>query len=215
LGGTNGYEYPANLYQQSVSASASSSGDSATFCSAGNCYLSSYTDMLGLSSHWTGFDFNVYGWGSGDGAIFTDKEGVMLLGIQTSSSLPNNDVICSEPVPTTLEYSNLNLELNGCSTDGLGGVKFTESNGYWLQMNPAPGGTVSPPSGFFRVGFSYQIGANYNCPYHGSGYLFDSWTGSGSGSYTGYNNPATVTMNSPITETAHSTFYRTCPLRSS
>ncbi|MDZ7261907.1 MAG: T9SS type A sorting domain-containing protein, partial [candidate division KSB1 bacterium] len=33
--------------------------------------------------------------------------------------------------------------------------------------------------------------------------LFNSWSGSGSGSYSGSNNPATVVMNHPITETAN------------
>ena len=36
-----------------------------------------------------------------------------------------------------------------------------------------------------------------------SGYIFSSWSGSGTGSYTGTNNPATITMNSAITETAN------------
>ena len=33
-----------------------------------------------------------------------------------------------------------------------------------------------------------------------NGYKFTSWTGSGSGSYSGNNNPASVTMNESITE---------------
>lgn len=37
-------------------------------------------------------------------------------------------------------------------------------------------------------------------------------TGSGIGNYTGYNNPATVTMNSNITETAKFTYFNYCPL---
>jgi hypothetical protein len=36
-----------------------------------------------------------------------------------------------------------------------------------------------------------------------SGYTFDSWIGSGSGSYSGSSNPATITMNAAITETAY------------
>jgi len=34
------------------------------------------------------------------------------------------------------------------------------------------------------------------------GYSFAGWTGSGSGSYSGLNNPANVTMNGPISEAA-------------
>ncbi len=36
-----------------------------------------------------------------------------------------------------------------------------------------------------------------------SNHIFLSWTGTGTGSYTGTNNPATVTMNGQITETAN------------
>src|SRR5262249_55982314 len=35
-----------------------------------------------------------------------------------------------------------------------------------------------------------------------SGYSFSNWTGTGSGSYSGANNPASITMNGPITENA-------------
>ena len=33
-------------------------------------------------------------------------------------------------------------------------------------------------------------------------YSFAGWTGSGTGSYSGTNNPASITMNGPITENA-------------
>ncbi len=45
---------------------------------------------------------------------------------------------------------------------------------------------------------------------HPYGYYFDSWSGTGSGSYTGSDNPATVTMNAPITETAQFSHTDTC-----
>ena len=35
-----------------------------------------------------------------------------------------------------------------------------------------------------------------------SGYSFTNWTGSGTGSFSGTNNPASITMNAPITENA-------------
>jgi hypothetical protein len=34
------------------------------------------------------------------------------------------------------------------------------------------------------------------------GYSFSNWTGSGAGSYSGPDNPASIMMNGPITETA-------------
>ena len=62
---------------------------------------------------------------------------------------------------------------------------------------PSGAGTASD-GGTFDCGSSAQIMATPN-----SGYLFNGWSGTGSGSYTGTNNPATVTMNGPITETAN------------
>jgi len=68
---------------------------------------------------------------------------------------------------------------------------------YYLTMNAGAGGTVSPASGWYDSGQSLQIQANPN-----DGYRFFKWTGSGSGSYSGTANPASVTMNTPITERA-------------
>ncbi|MEM2994396.1 MAG: NEW3 domain-containing protein [Candidatus Bathyarchaeia archaeon] len=71
---------------------------------------------------------------------------------------------------------------------------------YYLTMNvnPSGGGSVSPSSGWYDADTSVTIRANPT-----SGWAFESWTGSGSGSYSGSSNPATITMNAPITETAN------------
>ncbi len=69
---------------------------------------------------------------------------------------------------------------------------------YFLTMDSGTGGgALSPVNGFFPAGQSVQISATPN-----AGYNFGSWTGAGTGSYTGPNNPGTVTMNSPIRERA-------------
>ncbi len=68
---------------------------------------------------------------------------------------------------------------------------------YFLTMTAGSGGTVSPASGYRNAGSSVSISATPN-----SGFTFTGWTGTGSGSYTGTNNPANVTMNAPITESA-------------
>jgi hypothetical protein len=57
---------------------------------------------------------------------------------------------------------------------------------------------VSPSSGWYDAGTVVSISAT-----PASGWLFSSWTGSGTGSYSGTNNPVSVTMNGPITETAN------------
>jgi hypothetical protein len=66
-------------------------------------------------------------------------------------------------------------------------------------------GTVSPASGnWYNAGATVTISATAPSAGSGEQYAWNGWTGSGSGSYTGNNNPATneVTMNGPITETA-------------
>src|ERR1043166_1742689 len=63
-------------------------------------------------------------------------------------------------------------------------------------MNAGAGGTVSPGSSWQNSNAVVNISATPN-----SGYTFGGWTGSGSGSYSGNNNPASITMNGPITET--------------
>ncbi|MEM4099010.1 MAG: hypothetical protein QXW57_04605, partial [Candidatus Micrarchaeaceae archaeon] len=71
---------------------------------------------------------------------------------------------------------------------------------YYLTMNanPSSEGSVSPSSGWYNAGSQVSISADAYYSYY-----FSSWSGSGSGSYSGSNNPATITMNSPITETAN------------
>ena len=65
-------------------------------------------------------------------------------------------------------------------------------------MIAGSGGSVSPGSGWHDAGQSVQITAM------NQGFCtFQSWSGSGPGSYTGTANPVTIVMNGPITEEAH------------
>jgi hypothetical protein len=66
-----------------------------------------------------------------------------------------------------------------------------------MQANPTAGGTVSPSSGWRDAGSAVSIQATAS-----TGYSFSSWSGSGTGSYTGSSNPVTITINGQITETA-------------
>jgi hypothetical protein len=75
--------------------------------------------------------------------------------------------------------------------------KATFATQYYLTMTAGSGGTVSPASGWQNAGKNVTIKARPNRGFH-----FVDWTGSGTGSYTGTNNPASITMGGPITETA-------------
>ena len=68
---------------------------------------------------------------------------------------------------------------------------------YYLTMTHGTGGTVSPGNGWRNSGATVSISATA-----ATGYSFNNWTGSGTGSYSGTNNPASITMSGPITETA-------------
>jgi hypothetical protein len=68
---------------------------------------------------------------------------------------------------------------------------------YYLTMNRGTGGTVRPASGWRNSGSAVSISA-----IPATGYSFSNWSGSGNGSYSGTNNPASITMGGPITETA-------------
>ncbi|MBI3766741.1 MAG: hypothetical protein HY277_09620, partial [Ignavibacteriales bacterium] len=66
---------------------------------------------------------------------------------------------------------------------------------YYLTMIANPGGSVTPTSTWYNSGQSVTITG-----FPTTDYVFNVWSGSGNGSYTGNNNPATVFMNGPITE---------------
>ena len=68
---------------------------------------------------------------------------------------------------------------------------------YHLTMSHGTGGRVSPASGWRNSGAVVSISATPN-----NGFSFSNWTGSGTGSYSGPNNPASITMGGPITEMA-------------
>jgi len=67
---------------------------------------------------------------------------------------------------------------------------------YYLTMSYNTGGTVTPASGWRNSGATISISATPS-----SGYHFINWTGTGTGSYSGTNNPASITMGGPITQT--------------
>jgi hypothetical protein len=76
-----------------------------------------------------------------------------------------------------------------------GGTNFTAQ--YYMTMDSGSNGSVSPSSGWQNSGASVPISATPN-----GGFVFSGWTGTGSGSYSGPNNPAMVVMTGAIVETA-------------
>jgi len=64
-------------------------------------------------------------------------------------------------------------------------------------------GVVSPDSRWYDAGSIVSIEATAPAVAEGKGYVWHGWTGTGEGSYSGIENPATVTMNSAISENAY------------
>ncbi|MDG7044457.1 MAG: YncE family protein [Nitrososphaerota archaeon] len=67
-----------------------------------------------------------------------------------------------------------------------------------LLVNPSGSGSVTPKTGYYNQGATVQLAISPD-----SGWVFNSWTGSGSGSYTGSSSSPSVIMNGPIIETAN------------
>jgi len=72
-------------------------------------------------------------------------------------------------------------------------------------------GTVTPGSGWYDAGTIVPIEATAPSNATGERYAWNSWTGTGDVSYSGVDNPASITMNSAVSETASWTrqFYLT------
>jgi Alpha-1,3-glucanase catalytic domain D1/Alpha-1,3-glucanase catalytic domain D2/Divergent InlB B-repeat domain len=68
---------------------------------------------------------------------------------------------------------------------------------YFVTMSAGAGGNASPASDWFDSGTPVNLSATPS-----NGYSFSGWTGSGSGSYSGSNNPASIVATAPITEVA-------------
>ena len=110
-------------------------------------------------------------------------------------------------IPDTSSERYAYASASGCGISAQSGT-FVASNctatgdyniQYYLTAYSAESseGTVSPASSWYTSGVQATETATAL-----SGYEFAGWSGSGSGSYSGLQNPITVTLNNPITEAA-------------
>jgi len=81
-------------------------------------------------------------------------------------------------------------------------IIFAFQHQYYLTMkvSSSTGGSVTPSNGWNNAGVTVTIKATAK-----TGHIFKSWTGSGTGSYTGTSASHTITINAAITETANFT----------
>ena len=98
------------------------------------------------------------------------------------------------------------ISLNSSGTVIVNGKNVTVDVSYKTQyyltmiVTPFNGGSISPSSGWYNAGSIVTINAIPN-----NNFEFISWSGSGNGSYSGNDDPATIAMNGPVTEKANFT----------
>jgi uncharacterized repeat protein (TIGR02543 family) len=136
--------------------------------------LKSAVDSVYSTNGWAAFSFHNVLPGVND-TLYT---------ISTENFTAFVDYILSKGIPTI----TVNQALNIGTTSSL-----TLSTNY---------GTVTPPNGQYEIASNITISASSPTNTTGMRYIFQGWTGTGVGSYTGPNNPASVMMTDNITETA-------------
>ena len=113
-------------------------------------------------------------------------------------AIPNEGWAFSHWVGTGLgSYSGTNNPAQVAMEEPISQTAFFVDADPLLTMNVVGGGEVTPTTGPQDVFTQVAIEAT-----PAIGWEFGGWIGTGSGSYSGGNNPATVTMNEPITQTA-------------
>ncbi|MBO3800541.1 MAG: VCBS repeat-containing protein [Candidatus Brockarchaeota archaeon] len=73
---------------------------------------------------------------------------------------------------------------------------------YYLMMQTNYG-TIAPSSGWYDAGTTVQISATAPVAAKGERYAWKGWTGAGTGSYSGTDNPVTIIVNASIKQTAY------------
>jgi hypothetical protein len=140
------------------------------------------------------------------GGLSFTVDGTTYTATQTFSWQPGSSHTIATSSPqsggTGVQYKWSNWSDNGAishtvapTTNKTYTAKFTTQ--YFLTMSAGTGGTVTPASGWKNSGMNVSITTKPS-----TGYSFTNWSGTGTGSFSGTTNPASVTMGGPITETA-------------
>jgi len=76
-------------------------------------------------------------------------------------------------------------------------IPYTPQYYVTINLNPTTGGSISAASSWYDAGAAFQSEATSN-----AGWQFESWSGTGQGSYSGNSSSALAEVDSPLTETA-------------
>jgi len=121
----------------------------------------------------------------------------------------NHNFAFASPLVVNTSKQYVWISTTGLSSSQSGSITATESGNitgnyktqYYLTMK-TNFGTAAPSSGWHDAGSTIQISASAPGVVDGERYVWLGWAGTGSGSYSSTDNPASITMNGPITETA-------------
>lgn len=201
----------SDLGDMSISGSSnlmSSGKDQVTTCNSTQnptCSSASNSDsVLDLYKAWQVAEVNIFGYEGGSEAIFYGSGNTMSISVNDKEYTDSHGAIdpTCDSISYTGETNSMGLVSGSCNVSS-NMMSFTEAS-YYLTMKVNGNGYVNPTSGYRAAWSSVTITGT---PNPGCVSFYD-WTGSGTGSYSGFNNPATITMKGTITETA--TFKNVC-----
>ncbi|MGC9205341.1 MAG: InlB B-repeat-containing protein, partial [Candidatus Micrarchaeia archaeon] len=130
--------------------------------------------------------------------VFNNLKGGIYTYVVNSSDISTGNAYIPTPYESTINFGGSNLY-----------EYITFNHEYWLNMSP--NSLVSPTSSWENANSYVKISAktgtssswqSNGCTYYYL-YTFNSWTGTGTGSYTGTANPSEVHMLNPIFEYAN------------
>lgn len=133
-----------------------------------------------------------------DGTTYTSAQTFTWVpGAAHSIDAPTPQVVSAETRYLFTTWSDGGAAAHTVSPNGNASFTATFKAQYTLTVTSGPNGTAGPSGGWMDGGSLVTLTASPD-----SGYSFDSWSGTGSGSYTGGSNPKTISMNGPITQQA-------------